>query len=266
MTQALTRECPHWFPPIVATQREWNGWLAKEIRGHELAEETNGRQWALTARVLAKIQKRFIGRDQELLDLQCVDWRMPAVLKSLDPFFERMEEIMRRQTKNPPRPLDTGELRMLKIHCRDLCYQVEDLDIPYTIAHGDFSPHNVIISEGWPWMIDWAESYLTFPFISWEHFWNRVLRNHPEYASWHDRMLGNYAIEVWEPLLGKERVTAGLRLSPAMAVLLLAMYNMDDPDEWNPRMDRVKRSLTRRLHREIEILQGTVAEVAGAAR
>jgi hypothetical protein len=77
---------------------------------------------------------------------------------------------------------------------------------------------------------------------------------------------GNYANEVWEPLLGKKRTDQGLRLSPAMAVLLLAMYDIHDPVESrNPARDKVKRSLTRRLHRELELIQQG-AELAGATR
>jgi hypothetical protein len=267
----LTDEFPRYFPAIVGSKPEWNGWLMKEVRGHELDQETTRRPWSLTARLLAKIQKHFIGREDELLALGCRDWRMPKVLDALDPFFDSMEEIMPRQTKNPPRILTAGELRAMKIQCRELCKRVEDLGIPETIAHGDFSPHNVIVSNsepyGHPWMIDWAEAYVTFPFVSWEYFWNRTMLDHPEHLQWKPWVHGNYAVEVWEPLLGKKKTDAGLRLSPAMAVLLLAMYDIHDPAEFrNPDRDKVKRSLTRRLHRELEVIQREGAELAGATR
>ncbi len=62
VTVALTAECPYWFPKLVATKPEWNGWLMEEVEGHELDVEPDGRPWALTARVLAKVQKRFVAK------------------------------------------------------------------------------------------------------------------------------------------------------------------------------------------------------------
>jgi Phosphotransferase enzyme family len=257
VTKALTEECPYWFPKMVATKPEWNGWLMEEVSGHELDEETDGRPWALTARILAKVQKRFVGQEDRLLALGCRDWRMPRVLTALDPFFEDMEEIMARQSAEPPHILSRSELRDLKTKCQDLCRRVEDVDIPYTIAHGDFSPHNVIVTnDGWPVLIDWAEAYVSFPFISWEYFWNRMVKDHPAQAEWHERMHRNYAYRVWAQQLTQRRVDEGLRLSPSMAVLILALYGIDDPEQrQNRRADKVKRSLVRRLHRELEILE-----------
>jgi hypothetical protein len=265
VTLALAQECPYWFAKIIASNPSWHGWLMEEVIGHELDDEPDGRPWALTARVLAKVQKRFVGKEEELLALGCRDWRMSRVLAALDPFFEDMEEIMERQPNEPPRRLDRGELRALKIQCQDLCRRVEDVDIPYTITHGDFSPHNVIVSNGWPVFIDWAEAYVSFPFISWEYFWNRMIKDHPEHAEWHERMHRNYAYRVWAPLLTKSRVDEGLRLSPAMAVVILALYGIDDPEQRrNRRADKGKRSLVRRLQRELEILQNSAAEPVGA--
>jgi Phosphotransferase enzyme family len=265
VTLALAQECPYWFAKVIASNPTWNGWLMEEVNGYELDVELDGRPWALTARVLAKVQKRFVGKEDELLALGCRDWRMPRVLAALDPFFEDMEEIVARQPSEPPRRLDRGELRALKVQCQDLCHRVEEVDVPYTITHGDFSPHNVLVSNGWPVLIDWAEAYVSFPFISWEYFWNRMIKDHPEHANWHERMHRNYAYRVWAPLLTKSRVDEGLRLSPAMAVLILALYGIDDPiQRHNRRADKVKRSLVRRLHRELEILQNAEVEPVGA--
>ena len=256
VTKTLVEECPYWFPKLVATKAEWNGWLMEEVNGHELDVESDGRPWALTARILAKVQKRFVGQEEKLLTLGCKDWRMPRVIERLDPFFEDMEEIMPRQPSTPPHILSRDELRELKIQCQDLCRRVEDVDVPYTITHGDFSPHNVIVLNGWPVLLDWAEAYVSFPFVSWEYFWNRTIKDHPDYAAWHERMHRNYAYRVWASMLGRNRVDEGLRLSPAMAVLILALYGIDDPEQrQNRRADKVKRSLVRRLQRELQVLE-----------
>lgn len=257
ITQLLTAQCPSWFSKIVATKPEVNGWLAEEVNGHELDAEPDGRPWALTARILAKVQTVFANCEDKLLDLGCADWRIPKILDSIDPFFESMIEVVARQPHSPPAMLSKAELRDMAQGCHDLCCQVEDVDIPYSIAHGDFSPHNVIIKNGWPILIDWAEAYVTFPFISWEYFWNRTIKDHPGHAEWRERMHRNYAYRSWTSLLGRSRVEAGLRLSPAMAVLVHALQGQANPanQDSNPLLDKVNRSLLRRLQRELELLQ-----------
>jgi hypothetical protein len=256
VTKALAEECPYWFPKLIATKPEWNGWLMEEVNGHELDVEPDGRPWALTARILAKVQKRFVGQEDRLLSLGCRDWRVPRVLSCLDMFFDDMEEIMGRQQTEPPQILGASALREIKAQCQDLCRAVEDADVPYTITHGDFSPHNVIVLNGWPVLIDWAEAYVSFPFISWEYFWNRTIKDHPDYAAWHERMHRNYAYRVWASMLGRKRVDEALRLSPAMAVLVLALYGIDDPKERKNRSsDKSKRSLVRRLQRELRVVE-----------
>jgi hypothetical protein len=257
VTQLLARECPWWFSTVVATKPEVNGWLAEEVDGHELDLEPDGRPWALTARVLAKIQTLFINREDELIDLGCEDWRIPRILERIDPFFESMIEIMARQTQLQPAALSPDEVRHVAQQCRDLCRQVEDIDIPYSLAHGDFSPHNVIVHNTWPVMIDWAEAYVTFPFISWEFFWNRTIKDHPEYAEWRERMHRNYAYRSWTSILGRNRVDEGLRYSPAMAVLVHALQGSEDTIHGaaDPSLDKMRRSLVRRLQRELELLQ-----------
>ncbi len=67
-------------------------------------------------------------------------------------------------------------------------------------------------------------------------------------------------------MLGQSRVDAAMRLSPAMAVLNLALYGIDDPEQrQNRRADKSKRSLVRRLQREFDILHNPVSEPAGVA-
>ncbi len=80
-----------------------------------------------------------------------------------------------------------------------------------------------------------------------------------------ERMHRNYAHRVWAPMLGRTRVDAALKLSPAMAVLNLALYGIDRPEQRRDhRADKSKRSLVRRLHRDLERLHDAVSEPVGA--
>jgi hypothetical protein len=73
-------------------------------------------------------------------------------------------------------------------------------------------------------------------------------------------MRREYAYREWAPLLSEARIAEALRLSPALAVLIYALYGANETAflESN-RVDRVKRSLVRRLYREIEALRGAGA-------
>ncbi len=256
VTRALSLECPLMFPEVIATNPRWNGWLMEEVRGHELDEETDSQSWIETARDLATIQMTFADREAALLEYGCRDWRMPRVLDSLGPFFEDMEDVMQRQPSAPPDILGRKELQGLRGRCEDLCHQIAMLNVPSSIAHGDFSPHNVLVSQGRRVFIDWAEAYVTFPFISWEYYWNRTVKDHPDYAGWHSRMLNAYAYDRWASILGDQRVREALRLSPAAAVLVIALYGADSPaGHASLDFDRVRRSLVRRLRKELDQLE-----------
>jgi hypothetical protein len=210
--------------------------------------------WALTAAVLASVQLQFIGEEDGLLALGCCDWRVPRILAVLDMFFDVMEEKMQEQPSEPPHKLSRSEMRELKVLCKDCCHRLDDLEVPNTIAHGDFSPHNVIVSDGSPILLDWAEAYVAFPFISWEYFKSRMVKDCPERADWQNRMAESYT-HSWVAKIGRDRVGRCLQLSPAIAVLVSALYGIDRSREReHSRSNQVKRSLMRRLQRELQVL------------
>lgn len=263
VTQALTSELPLYFPPIAGTLPGVRGWLMQEAQGGDLDEQTDRRPWVYTARVLAKVQMRFVGREEELLALGCKDWRVPQVLDRIDPFFEHMVAAMERQPVSPPERLSRSELREMVTQCKEICYRIQDLGVPDTIAHGDFSPHNVLVSNGWPVFIDWAEAYLTFPFVSWEYYWNRMLKGHPDYAIWHERMHRNYAYRQWASMLGRKKVDEGLRLAPPYATLVHALYagHGDIRDGLPPGSEKFKRASVRKIRRDLQSIFAEVSPV-----
>lgn len=259
----LTAECRSWFAPIVAMLPEVNGWLMEEVPGCELDKEVNELPWVLTAEVLAKLQMRFVGREQELLAIGCKDWRVPQVIARIDPFFEHMVDAMEKQSSVPPLRLSPEELCAMAHACKAVCKRILDLGVPNTLAHGDFSPHNVLVSNGSPVFIDWAEAYLTFPFISWEYYWNRTRKDHPEHAAWWSRVQHSYGYDQWASMLGHEVVQEGFRLSPAYAILVSCMYRSDGDirDGLQDGTEHSRRSMVRRLQRELQPILGEVTVV-----
>lgn len=251
--QKLTSECPSCFAPIVGTLPSVNGWLMEDIDGYELDRAVDLRAWDLTAKALARLQIRFVGRDRELLAIGCKDWRVPQVLERVDSLFAHIAVAMEQQPSVPPPRLSKSDLTQMVHACKALCHRLLDLGIPDALAHGDFSPHNVLISNGVPVFIDWAEAYLTFPFISWEYFWNRLIKDHPEHGAWMDCLHDSYA-EQWTSIVAPKIVRQALLFSPAYAVLVRSMYRTDGDirDGLEPGTEASRRSLVRRLQRELQ--------------
>lgn len=262
VTQKIVKEFPWNSPTVLATKPEWNAWLMEDVGGYELDVQLDGRPWGITGRHFAQIQTRFIDCEDELLALGCADWRGPEVLTRVEPFFEHMASAMDRQPTSPPPRLTRQELREMATQCGDLCHRVEDLLVPDTLAHGDFSPHNVLIRWGWPIFIDWAESYVTFPFITWEYHKRRFLKDHPEHAHWLPRMQDFYERQ-WLGILGERRAAKAFELAPAYAILIRALYrgNGDIRDGLDDGSEPAKRSLVRGLQRELNATKVDVASV-----
>lgn len=262
VSRTIAKEFPYNSPTVLAEKPEWNAWLMEAVEGYELDVQLDGRPWGKAGSHFATIQTQFIDREDELISIGCKDWRVPEVIMRLEPLFEHMVEAMGRQSKSPPARLTRQELRDMAVKCRDLCWRVEDLAIPDTLAHGDFSPHNILIRWGWPIYIDWAESYLTFPFVTWEYYKNRLLKDHPEHAHWLPRMQKLYERQ-WLGILGSARIARAMELVPPYAVLISALYcSTGDVCKGIPEaMEPMKRALVRRLQRELNDIGTTIAAI-----
>ena len=251
VTIALAERCPDYVPCVVATKPEWHGWLMREEQGLLLEDSTQFESWLATVTAIARFQLDLAGDDAYLLDIGCADWRMETILERLDSFLDAAVDLMKRQTKTPPTPLNPSELMELRCQLWEICDRQRRLRLPNSLVNGDIGPHNVILSSRGPVFLDWAEAYVAQPFISFAQLMAHLQKDHPQHTGWIGRLEQSYSA-IWESHFEPCRVREALQLAPALAVLLNAMRI--DLREGDDDKDKYARSLIRRIKREVEIL------------
>lgn len=256
VTPVLSARHPEDFPKVLATRADWKALLLEEVDGDTLHTSTSLEAWTATARRLAQIQIDWLDDTQSLFAAGAEDWRFAHLARWIDPFFEQMEEVFAHQPNSPPERLTGCELRQLAAELRNLMRRIEDLEIPDSLVHGDFSPHNVILREGRPIFIDWANAYVSNPFLTFEYFRHRMVKDHPEHWMWVSAMRTAYAAE-WSRSLPAEAVNAALAATPAVAALFCALtISLENGClELDKKRWAIRRSLVRTMQREIAAIE-----------
>jgi hypothetical protein len=252
ITLALARLSSQYLPSILAARPEWNGWLAPEVEGINLAETHDAQYLKTAASALAKLQIESTDQAGVLLDSGARDLRASTLLKLIRPFLDAMAQLMEKQTKVPPPALSSGELMLLAEQIEEALSSSTDLGIPDGLGHLDLNPGNVIVSDGHCVFLDWAEAYVGNPLFSFqyliEHF-RRVVGLDATAES--DLTITYY--EEWQSSVSHESLQEALALAPILAVFAYATAT----DAWcdqarlqDPRFAGYLRSLTRRMHHE----------------
>src|SRR5580693_1977483 len=137
---SLARLFPEYVPAILGTRPTWNAWLSREVSGQELDQLKEYSGWERVAEALANLQIASIGKRVELLESECKDLRLRKIIGLVDPFLARMADIMASQEKPSPAPLKKSDLCLLGNPLKEACWQLQDLGLPDTLGHIDFSP------------------------------------------------------------------------------------------------------------------------------
>jgi hypothetical protein len=252
VTATLARLFPGSLPTLLAVHPAWNGWLSREAAGVTLDGLCEISAWVRAAKALAELQIASLGKTEELLDSGCKDLRASQLVPLIDPFLNRMGELMARQTKPDPAPLGHPELQLLSQELKQACSALQSLGLPDTVGHIDFNPGNVVVSPQDCVFLDWAEGCVANPLVTFEY-----LREHSRRQSvGGDGGLGKIAaayLRPWQAFFSLADLERALAVSPLVAVLAYAVGNRawcsSTPLE-NPTLASYLRSLTRRMYRE----------------
>lgn len=252
VTVQLARLFPQCVPPILGIHRDWNGWLSPEAPGMPLDETTESSAWERVATNLAKLQIESIERTKELLQSQLKDLRPAKLMERVDPFVARMIELMAAQEKVNPAPLSPPELANLAVALGESCAILESIGLPATLAHTDFNPGNIIVSNDGCMFLDWAEGCVTYPLLTFEYLRVHLERCGLGQPATTERLLAAY-LQPWTTFYSHEVLSRALAFAPLIAVFAFAVST----DAWqtldpacNPALAGYFRSLTRRMHRE----------------
>ncbi|MDP3560390.1 MAG: phosphotransferase [Legionellaceae bacterium] len=121
------------------------------------------------------IQQGVTNHVDALLELGVPDWRL-AVLPSL--YLKLLDEEAFLISDGLTR-LEIDRLKKLHTRVSELCYQLNQYDIPETIEHGDFHDNNMLLNDGSQLIInDWGDTIITHPFFSMTSFLDSAFRHH----------------------------------------------------------------------------------------
>jgi len=263
ITLALSRLFPVSVPELIAVRPEWHGWLTKEAEGQQLGESSE-LQWASVADALAELQTLSTGKIEPLLKAGCRDLRCEPLLNLVDPFMNRMTELMAEQRKSPPAQLTKPELHNLAGQLKVATEEWANLQVPDSIGHLDFNPENLLVSEHRCTFLDWAEAYVGPPFLTFEYLRGCASRL-AQHAEDLDHKLANSYFGCWRQYVSAQALPRAQELAPLLAVFAYAAGT----EMWRDGARIVERglsgyfrSLTRRMYRESQALAASTTNSA----
>lgn len=253
----LSRSFSGFVPTIIATRPAWNGWLATECAGSTLDKVGDAFAWERAAQTIAELQIASIDKTHDLLEAGCQDLAVSSLLTAIGPFFQAMAELMERQQKPSPRPLQRECLGTLAVQIEEALSEWSDLKIPDTLGHLDFNPGNIVCSPAHCIFLDWAEAYVGPPFLTLEYLHEQLTRSRLKITNLAIEVVKLYAAK-WSSILSPQTISAAQHLTPLLAVFA---YAAGAPGWRKPTLlpdpsAAYFRSLTRRMHAEMDNLRG----------
>jgi hypothetical protein len=255
ITLGLAQLSPAYLPRVIASNRDWNAWLSVEAEGHHLTEKSPSGSWQNVAAALANLQIASYGNGLHLIELGCKDVRPSSVHERVEPFFDRMAELMRNQTKPTPAPLTRPELDALGNEIHRALEELEESGIPNVLGHLDCSPGNILVSRERCVFLDWAEGCVGPPFFTFQYLLEYRRRLHGSDPMAEKSLLSAY-LTPWQSFLSRRDFAADFHVIPLLAVFAYATGGK----VWRKAASRPEtatflRSLTRRMKREADALQ-----------
>jgi hypothetical protein len=257
VTKHIAAHTPGVSPDVLSTSDEWRAWLILEAEGCPLGNCHRLEAWVQAARKLATVQRGYVRATEKLLALGAIDYRGAIVIEKLDELCRRLPELMSRQPAGSRAPrLGPDELEALRYHVPLLCEAFFAVYIPMTLVHGDPNADNFIIGPRGATILDWAESYVSHPFLSYEYLRMHLNRTQPLEAREWELELGDAYAQVWRPLLAERDIQDAFALVRLVAPLLVASRSLDrlEASREIPLLEAHIRSLARVAFRALQPL------------
>ena len=256
ITCELSRLFPRYVPIVLGKCPQWNGWLTREAVGKILSEAQENDLWEKAASSLAELQIDSIDHGTQILAAGARDLGVNRLSKMVGPFIETMTQLMDRQTKIPPAPLNRKELLLLGDRLQAALEAMETFGIPETLGHLDLNPGNIVASPDRCVFLDWAEAYIGNPFFTFQYLLEHLRRTAAGDSALEMSLVCSYR-EPWERVVGSTPIDDGLSLTPLLAVFAYAAGTelwRDEARMQDPATAGYLRSLARRMHSKANTL------------
>jgi hypothetical protein len=254
ITLKLAQLLPEFLPQLVASKPDWNAWLSLEGSGTHLDIASPQTDWEKAACALASLQIASVGNGLHLIAAGCKDVRSCSLLMLVDPFFERMVELMKLQKKGAPAPLHPSEIASLAAEVRSGLEELADEQNPSVLGHLDVNTGNVLVSPERCVFLDWAEGCVGHPLFTFQYFLELRRKVYGRDHSRECAMLSAYSA-LWESFFHSRHIEADLPLIPLLAAFAYATsLSWRNPEACHGPMAGYLRSLVRRMKREADAL------------
>jgi len=165
LVEALAGDLPLYFQDVLAVDAARRWMLTWDMGGKTLSAIPDLELWEEAIRAYARLQFRWIERDQELLALSC-PYRGLEILQTQADSLLADTSALRRGDSYGLSDLQIEELRNYAPALKAMCEELASIDLPYTLEHGDFWGGNIAVTENRYVFFDWSFSCVAHPFFS----------------------------------------------------------------------------------------------------
>ncbi len=258
LTLCIAERCPEYLPVLLGAHETWNAWLMVEAPGRPLDESHELRAWEQAADTLARIQLSHIDGTMDLLAAGALDWTPPILLSRAMRLCDRLPQLMALQPETArATPLAKPECATLRLQLPGVIEELFGGPLPMTIVHGDLNPGNIFVAPNQCSILDWAETYVSHPFVGFELLAAHLRRVEQETAQEWESIIRRHYLARWNSCIDD---SPALELAGIVAPLLKACNALDRLDEAAAdsepeatlRSQAVVRSLARIVYRRLQ--------------
>lgn len=262
ITLALSAYFPNNLPRIIASNKSLNGWLMDSGGRSRLRDRAELDSWIKAVHGLATLQAQSIDKTQSLLRAGCRDLRIELLASLVDPFFEVIAALMKKQTKIRPSPLTEEELFAISFGVKEALQSLQEIGIPNALGHSDFNPGNIVTDGNDCVFLDWAEAHVGQPVLTLEYLMAHLRKDFPTLVE-QESVLRQEYIQSW-PASISHAIGDALALAPLVALYAYAVSGerWRDPERLAaPQFCGYLRSLTRQMKKHTDFLCGRTVHV-----
>jgi len=157
-TRALAAYTPGVFPDVVAVEDEQGWLLMRDLGAPELGDQDQA-LWHEGLVTHAGVQRGWLGRTDELVDLGLPVRSLAALAKLVDEISE--DDVL--QARMDPATRDGWRRSAPRLVAA--CRRLDEIGPGLSLAHGDFHPWNVTFGSGTTRIFDWTDAAVSHPFV-----------------------------------------------------------------------------------------------------
>jgi hypothetical protein len=206
ITRALAARTTGWVPDVIDIEPT-EGWLLmSDLGDRQLGWEPEA-SWPDGLRRLGEVQRAWVGHVDELVEagaqrrpLEGLTAALPGLLDVIGLADRLAPSLLERWPATFPRLIDA-------------CRELEDLDIPDALVHGDAHPWNVAVTDRGLVVFDWSDGSAGPSFVDLAVF----LRRAKDLAL--RRVLRDAYLEAWEGVAPRDRLERAAELAMTVGAL-----------------------------------------------